>query len=139
MYEFHYDYIKNKYGNNSRSLFTGADNFMYEIKTEDVFEDLTKDTEMFYFSNYSTQPKNDYSKKLVVDKTKMNQVMSLLMGLLDLGQRYIPFCQVIAVSIQKAKGVNKNVVAAISHNEYKCALLNKKCLRHSVFGKQDSN
>ena len=31
-----------------------------------------------------------------------------------------------------AKDVNKNVVAAISHNEYKDVLLNNKCLRHSM-------
>ena len=31
---------------------------------------------------------------------------------------------------KKAKGINKNVVAAISHNEYKDVMLNKKCLRH---------
>ena len=36
----------------------------------------------------------------------------------------------IVVSIKRAKGVNKNVVATISHNEYKDALLNNKCLRH---------
>ena len=35
MYEFHYNYIKNKYGNNSRLLFTGTDSLMYKIKTED--------------------------------------------------------------------------------------------------------
>ena len=33
--------------------------------------------------------------------------------------------------LKKAKGVNRNVVATISHNEYKDALLNKKCLGHS--------
>ena len=33
---------------------------------------------------------------------------------------------------EKAKGVNKNIVATIIHNEYKNVLLNKKCLRHSV-------
>ena len=33
---------------------------------------------------------------------------------------------------KKAKDVNKNVVATISHNEYKDVLLNKKCLRHSM-------
>ena len=33
---------------------------------------------------------------------------------------------------KKANGVNENVVARISHNEYKDVLLNKKCLRHSV-------
>ena len=31
---------------------------------------------------------------------------------------------------KKVKGVNKIVVATISHNEYKDVLLNKKCLRH---------
>ena len=33
---------------------------------------------------------------------------------------------------KKAKSVNKNVAATISHNEYKDVLLNKKCLRHSM-------
>ena len=33
---------------------------------------------------------------------------------------------------KKAKGINKNVVATKSHNEYKDFLLNKKCLKHSV-------
>ena len=42
VYEFPYDYIKNKYGNNSRLLFTDNDNLMYEIKLKDVYEDLVK-------------------------------------------------------------------------------------------------
>ena len=33
---------------------------------------------------------------------------------------------------KKAKAVNRNVVATISHNECKDVLLNKKCLRHSM-------
>ena len=33
---------------------------------------------------------------------------------------------------KKAKGVKKNIVAIISHNEYKDVLLNKKCLRYSM-------
>ena len=33
---------------------------------------------------------------------------------------------------KKTKGMNKNVVATISHNEYKDVLLNNKCLRHSM-------
>ena len=37
---------------------------------------------------------------------------------------------------KKAKCVNKNVVATISHDEYKHFLLNKKCLRHSMSGIQ---
>ena len=33
---------------------------------------------------------------------------------------------------KKAKVVNKNVVAIISHNEYKDVLLNNKCIRRSM-------
>ena len=29
MYKFHYDYLKNKYGNNSRVLFTDTDSLIY--------------------------------------------------------------------------------------------------------------
>ena len=45
MHEFHYDYIKNKSGNNLRLLLTDAVSLMYEIKTEDVYEDFSKDKE----------------------------------------------------------------------------------------------
>ena len=44
---------------------------MYEIKTEDVYEDFSKDKEMFDFSNYSVKSKYcDESNKLVVGKMK---------------------------------------------------------------------
>ena len=43
MYELHYGYIKNKYGNNSRLLFTDTDGWIYETKMEDVYEDFSID------------------------------------------------------------------------------------------------
>ena len=62
MYEFHYDYIKNKYGNKSKLLFT---------HTEDVYEDFSINKEIFNFSNYLTKPKYcDDSNKLVIGKMK---------------------------------------------------------------------
>ena len=42
MYEFHHGYIRNKYGNNSRILFTDNDSMMHEIKTEDVYKDFSE-------------------------------------------------------------------------------------------------
>ena len=71
MYEFHYDYIKNKYGNNSILLLNDTESLMYEIKVEDVYEDFIKDRRMFNFSNYSTKSKYyDNSNKWVVGKMK---------------------------------------------------------------------
>ena len=55
MYEFHYEYIRNKYGNNSRLLFTDTDSLMYEIKTKDTYKDYSKDKEMLDSGNYSTK------------------------------------------------------------------------------------
>ena len=47
IYEFHYDYIKKKYSNNSRLLFTDTDSLIYEIKTEDVYGEYSKDNKFF--------------------------------------------------------------------------------------------
>ena len=57
MYEFHFDYIKNKYGSKSRLSFTDPDSFMYEIQIENVYGDFSKNKEMFDFSNYSAKSK----------------------------------------------------------------------------------
>ena len=54
-YEFHYNYIKNKYGNKSKLLFTDIHYLMYEIKTGNVYEYFGSNKEMFDFSNYSTK------------------------------------------------------------------------------------
>ena len=40
MYDFHYDCIKNKYGSNSRLLFTDFESLMYKIKTGDIYQDF---------------------------------------------------------------------------------------------------
>ena len=50
-------------------LFTDTDSLMYEIKTEDVYEDFNSNKEMIEFSNCSNKSKyyND-SNKLVIEK-----------------------------------------------------------------------
>ena len=72
MYEFQYDYIKNKYDNNLRLLFTDTDSLVYDIRTEDVYENFSNDKEKINdFSNYSTKSKyNDNSSTVVVGKMK---------------------------------------------------------------------
>ena len=46
IYEFHYDYIKNKHDSKSKLLFTDTDSVTYEMKTEDVYGDFSNDKEM---------------------------------------------------------------------------------------------
>ena len=129
MYEFHYDYIKNKYDNDSK-LFTDTDSLFNEIKTEDAYEDFSIDKEMLDFSNYSTKSKYyDDSNKLVIGKMKEKTRGVVIKEFVGLKPKMYSFL-VGNNQHKKAKGVNRNVVAAISHSEYKDALLNKKCLRH---------
>ena len=40
MYEFYYGCLKNKNASKSRLFFIDTDSLMYEIKTEDIYEDL---------------------------------------------------------------------------------------------------
>ena len=141
MYKFHYDYIKNKYGNNSRLLFTDADSLMYEIKSEDVYEDFSKDKEMFDFSNYSAESKYyDDSNILVVGKMKDAAGGVAIKEFVGLKPNIYLFLVVDDNSEQKkAKGVNKNVVERINDSEYKDILLNQNCLRHSMNRIQSKN
>ena len=136
-YEFHYDYIKNKYGNNSGLLVTETDNLMYEIKTEDVCEGFSNDKVMFDFSNYSTitvlkSKYYDNSNKLVVGKIKDEKAGVAIEEFVGSKPKMYSYLVNDNSEQKKAKGVNGNVVATISHNECKDVLLNKKCLRHSM-------
>ena len=58
--------------NNSRLLFTGTDDsLMYEIKTEDIYEDFSNNKEMLEFSNCLTKSKcYDDLSKLIIGKMK---------------------------------------------------------------------
>ena len=71
LYQFHCDYTKKKYDNKSKPLLTDIDSLMYEIKTEDVYEDFSSDKKIFDFSNYSTKSKYcNNSNKLVTVNMK---------------------------------------------------------------------
>ena len=48
MYRFHYRYIKPKYGDKAKLLFTDTDSLMYEIETQDLYEDITPDIEEWF-------------------------------------------------------------------------------------------
>ena len=53
MYDFHYNYIKSKYADKAKLLFTDTDSLMYEIQTEDFYKDISGDVkDRFDTSDY---------------------------------------------------------------------------------------
>ena len=71
MYDFHYNYIKNRYGDRAKLLFTDTDSLTYEIETEDVYQDFWYDKDKFDNSDY---PENslyhDKTNKKVIGQFK---------------------------------------------------------------------
>ena len=45
MYEFWYDYMKPKYGDNVKLCYMDTDSFIMHIKTEDFYKDIADDVE----------------------------------------------------------------------------------------------
>ena len=45
MYEFWYDYMKPKYGDNIKLCYMETDSFTMNIKTEDFYKDIANDVE----------------------------------------------------------------------------------------------
>ena len=53
MYEFWYDYLKPKYGENAKRSFMDTDTFIVHVKTDDIYKDIAEDVETrFDTSNF---------------------------------------------------------------------------------------
>ena len=70
MFEFHYDYIKPKYGEKAKLCYTDTDSLIYEIETEDFYEDIKDDLdEWFDTSDYPADHpsglKSQFNKKKI--------------------------------------------------------------------------
>ena len=114
MYDFHYNYIRKKYGNKAELLFTGTDSLMYLIQTEDFYKDISKDVKTnFDTSNY---PENHPSgiktgvNKKVIGKFKDEAAGKQLTYFVGLRPKMYSFKDDDEVETRKAKGVKKNVI-----------------------------
>ena len=71
LYVFHYNHIKNKYGDKARLLFTDTGSLTYEIEAEYVYKEFWKDMDRFYNSGYSKDSAYfDPTNKKVIGKFK---------------------------------------------------------------------
>ena len=71
MYDFHYNYIKNKYADRAKLLFTDTDSLTYRIEAEDIYEDFWYDKDKFDNSDYpENSPYRDKTNKKVIGKFK---------------------------------------------------------------------
>ena len=48
MYEFWYDYLKRKYGDNVRKCYIDTDGFVIHVKTEDFYKDIADDVDKWF-------------------------------------------------------------------------------------------
>ena len=71
MYDFHYNYIKKRYGNRAKLLFTDTDSLTHEIEAEDVYQDFWNDRDKFDNSEYpKNSPNYNGSNKKVIGDFK---------------------------------------------------------------------
>ena len=52
MYEFWYDYLKEKYNDKIQLIYTDTDSFVIEVETDDIYKDMYEDSHLYDFSDY---------------------------------------------------------------------------------------
>src|SRR5688572_20951784 len=130
MYDFHYNYIKSKYGDRAKLLFTDTDSLAYEIKTEDFYADIANDVRSRfdtseYPKDHSSGIETGINKKVIgifKDEAAGKQIEEFV-GLRSKLYSY----KMAGVDHKKAKGIKKNVVKnAITHEDYKKCLFTRR-------------
>ena len=135
MYDFHYNYIKSKYGDKAKLLFTDTDSFLYEIQTEDFYKDISGDVrDRFDTSEY---PENHPSgiptgiNKKVLGKFKDEVAGKIIKEFVGLRAKLYSFKMEDGAENKRCKGIKKQVVKeTITHEDYKtCLTTGKEILR----------
>ena len=133
IYKFHYKYIKPKYGEKAKLLFTDTDSLCYEIQTEDFYEDISNDVEKkFDTSNF---PKDHPSEipvgknKKVPGRMKDEAGGKIIEEFVRLRAKLYSYKMFEGKEEKKCKGIKKSVIKNnISHEDYKKCLFSEKPL-----------
>ena len=135
MYDFYYNYIKPKYGDRAKLLFTDTDSLAYEIQTKDFYRDISSDVKSkFDTSNY---PKDHPSgiltgvNKKVIGMFKDEASGKQIAEFVGLRAKLYSYRVEESYEEKKCKGVKKAVIKkTITFNDYKdCLFDNKPAMR----------
>ena len=127
MFDFHYKYIKPKYGKQAKLLFTDTDSFLYEIQTEDFYKDISGDVkDRFDTSDY---PKGHPSgiptggNKKVLGMFKDEAAGKIIKEFVGLRAKLYSYKMDEGKENKRCKGIKKAVVEkSITHGDYKTCL-----------------
>ena len=132
-FEFHYDYIKNKYSDRAKLLMTDTDSLIYEIKTDYFYNDIAEDVESKFDTsefNKDHPAINDFGFKVGVNKKVIGMFKDetggkLIEEFVGLRSKLYSY-KLHDKEHKRCKGVKKNVVAkSITHEDYKNCLRTK--------------
>ena len=134
MYEFWYDYMKPKYGDNVELCYMDTDSFIMHIKTENFYKDIADDVEeRFDTSNYEVNrplPAGKNKKVTGLMKDKLGgKIMTEFVALRPKTYSYLTDdCE----EDKKGKGTKKCVIKRrLIFNDYKDCLLNNQIVLKS--------
>ena len=134
MYDWYYNKLKKKYGENCTLLYTDTDSLLVDIKTNDIYKDMSETKEDYDFSDYPKDHKlHDESNKKVIGKMKDECAGTPLAEYIGLRPKLYSILRSDEQLIKKAKGVKKYVIKKqINFENYKDALFHKKKYTHSM-------
>jgi hypothetical protein len=111
MYDFHYNTIKKEYGDRSKLLFTDTDSLMYEIKTDDVYEDFRGMGDCWDNSDYpKDSPYYSTHNKKVIGKFKDEAEGVPVIEFVGLRSKMYSYVKENGGGGMTAKGVKKYVI-----------------------------
>ena len=133
MQQFHYDYIKPKYGDKSKLLFTDTDSFLINIETKDVYKDMRDNKELFDFSNYPVDhPNYSTENKKVVGLFKDESAGECLEKFVGLKSKMYSL-KYKEKDKNTCKGVQKCVAKnKITFEDYYDTLIGGNSMRHTI-------
>ena len=134
MYDFHYNYIKQNYGNKAKLLFTDTDSLTYEIETTDAYLDFWNDKDKFDNSDYpENSPYFNKTNKKVIGKFKDEAAGVPIVEFVGLRSKMYSYIKDNDEGGKTAKGIKKNIITKnIKHEDYKEVLFNNKQMHHTM-------